>query len=87
MFICNLYCNFNQGKLAKIAILRRGITIIFIKKKSWIGCINRKLIKKKIFKQYIKCKMLIPYDQGRLVSYLNDNAHEKRSAIKMKEFC
>ena len=35
------------------------------------------LINQKIFKQYINCKMFIPYDKGSLISYLNDNAHVK----------
>ncbi len=32
------------------------------------------LINQKVFNQYIKCKMFIPYDKGSLISYLNDNA-------------
>ena len=28
-----------------------------------------------IFKDYIRCQMLIPYDQGQLVSYFNENGH------------
>ena len=35
------------------------------------------LIKKKIFGQYITCKLLIPFDRGDLVSYLNDKANVK----------
>lgn len=33
------------------------------------------LIKKKIFEQYITCKLLIPFDRGDIVSYLNDKAN------------
>ncbi len=36
-----------------------------------------KLINQKIFRQYIACKMFIPYEQGSLLSYLNDNANIK----------
>ncbi len=35
------------------------------------------LIKKKIFEQYITCKLLIPFDRGDIVSYLNDKANVK----------
>ena len=31
-------------------------------------------IRERIFKDYVKCEMLIPYDQGQLVSYLNEHA-------------
>ncbi|MCG7408402.1 GTPase HflX [Paenibacillus sp. ACRRX] len=33
------------------------------------------MIRQHIFKDYVQCMMLIPYDQGQLVSYLNENAH------------
>jgi GTP-binding protein HflX len=32
------------------------------------------LISKKIFSRYVKCQMLIPYDQGKVVAYFNENA-------------
>lgn len=32
-------------------------------------------IRRRIFKDYIKCTMLIPYDKGSLVSYLNEHAN------------
>ena len=35
------------------------------------------LIKKKIFGQYRTCKLLIPFDRGDIVSYLNDKANVK----------
>ncbi|WP_318617847.1 GTPase HflX [Sporosarcina sp. YIM B06819] len=35
------------------------------------------LIKKKIFGQYNTCKLLIPFDRGDIVSYLNDKANVK----------
>lgn len=33
------------------------------------------VIRGHIFKDYMKCAMLIPYDQGQLVSYFNEHAH------------
>lgn len=32
-------------------------------------------VSKRIFTQYIKCQMLIPYDKGSILSYLNENAN------------
>ncbi|MNI04773.1 GTPase HflX [compost metagenome] len=32
-------------------------------------------IRERVFKDYIKCDMLIPYDQGAVVSYLNEKAN------------
>lgn len=32
-------------------------------------------IRDHIFKDYVHCEMLIPFDQGRLVAYFNENAH------------
>ena len=34
-----------------------------------------KLIENILFKNYIKCKMQIPFQDGDILSYLNDNAH------------
>ncbi|MDW0114243.1 GTPase HflX [Sporosarcina saromensis] len=36
-------------------------------------------IKRKIFEQYITCKLLIPFDRGDIVSYLNDKANVKKT--------
>jgi GTPase len=33
------------------------------------------VIRKKVFNQTIKCKFLVPYEQGKIVSYLNENAN------------
>ncbi|MDF2719183.1 MAG: hflX [Paenibacillus sp.] len=32
-------------------------------------------IRERIFDDYIQCELLIPFDQGRLISYFNENAH------------
>ncbi len=33
------------------------------------------MIRERVFKDYIRCEMLIPYDQGAVVSYFNEHAH------------
>ncbi|MFS0577408.1 GTPase HflX [Sporosarcina sp. 179-K 3D1 HS] len=37
------------------------------------------LIKKKIFEQYVTCKLLVPFDRGDIVAYLNDKANVKNT--------
>ncbi|GEN84857.1 GTPase HflX [Sporosarcina luteola] len=37
------------------------------------------LVKKKLFEQYITCKLLVPFDRGDVVSYLNDTANVKKT--------
>ena len=32
-------------------------------------------IRDRIFDDYIQCELLIPFEQGRLISYFNENAH------------
>jgi len=32
-------------------------------------------IRGKVFRNYVKCEMLIPYHEGQYVSYLNEHAH------------
>lgn len=34
-----------------------------------------KLIRERIFQNYMACEILIPYEQGRLVAYFNEHAH------------
>ncbi|MFC4618729.1 GTPase HflX [Camelliibacillus cellulosilyticus] len=40
------------------------------------------LIRPVLFKDYIQCEMLIPYDQGRVVAYLNDNAQVLKTSYE-----
>jgi len=37
---------------------------------------------KKVFTGYVHCDMLIPYDKGNIVSYLNDNAHVRSTSYR-----
>lgn len=51
---------------------------IYISAKKNVGMENLvKAICQKIFTGYVQCKMLIPYDMGNIVSYLNENAYVK----------
>ncbi len=40
------------------------------------------LIKAQIFDKYITCKLLVPFDRGDVVSYLNDNANVKETTYE-----
>ncbi|HBM80680.1 MAG TPA: GTPase HflX [Clostridiaceae bacterium] len=42
------------------------------------------LICSKVFREYVQCKMLIPYDRGDIFSYLNENYDVKSIAYKDK---
>ncbi|MBY0222233.1 GTPase HflX [Sporosarcina aquimarina] len=41
-----------------------------------------KLIEQNLFRQYITCKLLIPYDRGEIVSHLNETAAIKETAYE-----
>ncbi len=43
-----------------------------------------RLISNKIFRQYVDCRMLIPYGQGRIVSYFNENARVRSLDYRSK---
>lgn len=69
---------YNKADQTKLSIPFVDSEKITLSAKERIGITELvQLISKKIFKQYIECKMLIPYDQGRIVSYFNENAHVK----------
>ncbi|WP_028544573.1 GTPase HflX [Paenibacillus taiwanensis] len=50
-------------------------TVYISAKKKWGIDELISMIRQHIFKDYVQCIMRIPYDQGQLVSYLNENAH------------
>jgi GTP-binding protein HflX len=39
-------------------------------------------IKQEIFTKYITCELLIPYDKGNIIAYLNDNANIKATTYE-----
>lgn len=41
-----------------------------------------KLIEQNLFREYVTCKLLIPYDRGELVSHLNETAAIKETAYE-----
>ncbi|MGE6256650.1 GTPase HflX [Heyndrickxia sporothermodurans] len=67
---------YNKSDLVDIQIpLIRGEDV-FLSAKRRIGIDELiQLIRKEIFKDYVKCEMLIPYDQGQMISYFNKYAN------------
>jgi GTP-binding protein HflX len=74
---------YNKIDLVDFYIPKNQGNSIYISAKKNIGLdslIN--LISQKIFTQYAQCEMLIPYDKGYIISYLNENANIKSTVYK-----
>lgn len=70
---------FNKSDLADVLYPRVKGNSIWLSAKSGEGLDELvALIKKFVFDQYVTCKVLIPFDRGDLVAYLNDKANVKK---------
>ena len=71
--VINVY---NKSELTTVTLPSIKENEAFISAKNRIG-INELvgMIEKHVFKLYIECIMLIPYNEGNIVSYLNENAN------------
>lgn len=69
---------FNKVDLTSMDIPFVDGDSVYISAKEKIG-MNELIqaINSKVFSGYIECQLLIPYDQGKIVSYLNENSHVK----------
>ena len=66
---------YNKADLTDLSIPFIEGDSIFISAKSRIGMDELiELIKKQLFHDYVTCEMLIPYDQGQIISYFNEHA-------------
>ncbi|WP_252504594.1 GTPase HflX [Sporosarcina sp. Marseille-Q4943] len=71
---------YNKADLAGVPYPRENTDSVWISAKEAEGLDELlDLIKKKIFEQYITCKLLVPFDRGDVVSYLNDKANVKKT--------
>lgn len=69
---------YNKAELTAMNIPYVKADDIYISAREKIGVEElTQEIRKKIFKEYVECKMLIPYDQGGIAAYLNENANVK----------
>jgi len=67
---------YNKSDLTEHSIPEIQGDKVYMAAKSRIGISELvEQIRRQIFKDYIRCYMLIPYDQGTVVSYLNEHAN------------
>lgn len=67
---------YNKSDLAERTIPEVQGDKVFLAAKPRVGIQELiGLIRERVFKDYIRCEMLIPYDQGAVVSYFNEYAH------------
>lgn len=69
---------FNKADLTSMNIpyIKGGDIYVSAREKIGMEELTRE-ISSRIFKDYVECKMLIPYDQGSIAAYLNKNAYVK----------
>lgn len=67
---------FNKCDLKELEIPRLENDMVYLSAKKRLG-INEliELIKQHIFNDYVQCELLIPFEQGQLVSFFNEHAH------------
>ncbi|KAF1085500.1 GTPase HflX [Sporotomaculum syntrophicum] len=67
---------YNKGDLTATQLPRIEGDIVYLSAKKRVG-INELIhvISKNIFADYMQCELLIPYDQGQIISYFNEHAH------------
>jgi len=66
---------FNKADLTPKEIPSVEGNVLYLSAKQQIGIAElAQVISRHLFRDYIRCVWLIPYDQGKIVSYLNDNA-------------
>lgn len=66
---------YNKADLLEIELPAVQHNTVYLSAKQRIGIMELvEMIRQQIFKNYVQCEMLIPYDQGNIVSYFNKNA-------------
>ena len=67
---------YNKADLADVPFPSIEGEAVYLSAKQKVGIKElTELIRKKIFKDYVQCKLLIPFDQGQIISYFNNYAH------------
>ena len=67
---------YNKADLADVPYPSIEGEAVYLSAKQKVGIKElTELIRKKIFKDYVQCKLLIPFDQGHIISYFNNYAH------------
>ncbi|WP_242220984.1 GTPase HflX [Bacillus cereus group sp. BfR-BA-01380] len=67
---------YNKADVIDIEIPKVQDNRVYLSAKQKVGIDELvHMIRTQIYKDYTKCEMLIPYDQGQLISYFNEHAH------------
>lgn len=67
---------YNKSDMVDVEIPKVQEERVYLSAKKHIGIEELvEMIRSHIYKEYTKCEMLIPYDQGQVVSYFNNHAH------------
>ncbi|MCJ0846659.1 GTPase HflX [Bacillus cereus] len=67
---------YNKSDMVDVEIPKVQEDRVYLSAKKHVGMEELvEIIRSHIYKEYTKCEMLIPYDQGQVVSYFNNHAH------------
>ncbi|MCU5336844.1 GTPase HflX [Bacillus cereus] len=67
---------YNKSDMVDVEIPKVQEDHVYLSAKKHVGMEELvEMIRSHIYKEYTKCEMLIPYDQGQVVSYFNNHAH------------
>ncbi|MFC9449629.1 GTPase HflX [Bacillus cereus] len=67
---------YNKSDMVDVEIPKVQEDCVYLSAKKHVGMEELvEMIRSHIYKEYTKCEMLIPYDQGQVVSYFNNHAH------------
>lgn len=67
---------YNKSDMVDVEIPKVQEDRVYLSAKKHVGMEELvEMIRSHIYKEYKKCEMLIPYDQGQVVSYFNNHAH------------
>ncbi|MBP0782268.1 GTPase HflX [Bacillus anthracis] len=67
---------YNKSDMVGVEIPKVQEDRVYLSAKKHVGIEELvEMIRSHIYKEYTKCEMLIPYDQGQVVSYFNTHAH------------
>ncbi|ARJ21522.1 GTPase HflX [Bacillus mycoides] len=74
---------YNKSDLVDVEIPKMQEDRVYLSAKKHVGIEELvEVVRSHIYKEYTKCEMLIPYDQGQVVSYFNNHAHVLSTSYK-----
>ena len=74
---------FNKSDLAEVHYPQVSENNVWLSAKDGQGLDELvDLIKNHVFDKYVTCKLLVPFDRGDVVAYLNDKANVKKTSYE-----